>query len=395
MATLLLIIIYIAFIGLGLPDSILGSAWPVLHLDIGASLSGANLITMLITGGTVISSLLSERLIKRFGTGLVTLVSVLMTAVALLGFSFAANVAWLVVLAVPLGLGAGSVDAGLNNYIAIHYEPRHMSWLHCFWGLGAFTGPMVMSQFIRQDGNWRGAYLVIAVIQFAIVLLLFLSLRLWKTDNPVKISADYEPLEEQERYIGNVFRIPGVLGACSVFVCYSGLEATLNYWGSSYLVYGKGFSAADAAKWVAFVFGGITLGRLLTGFLTAKLSNRALIRIGILIVTASSLLALVPFGKAFPVIGIVGAGLGCASIFPCMLHETPKRFGAANSQKIMGIQMACAYTGGTFLPPLFNLIASRTTLAALPVFMLGYSLLMLFGSEQINRMMAKRSRTAE
>lgn len=401
MATLFLAIIYLTFISLGLPDSILGSAWPVMHISLGVKNSAAGIIMMIISGGTIISSFLSEKVITRFGTGRVTFVSVAATAFALLGFSFAPDFIWLVLLAVPLGLGAGAVDAGLNNYVALHYKPHHMSWLHCFWGIGAFSGPMIMALFLQSNGNWRGGYLVIAIIQFILVMILLLALPLWKKKNinEVPLQKDTkesltqnnaDALSGHEALPVPVLRIKGVKVALLGFFLYCGIEASVNLWGSSFLVEIRNVSPAAAARGISLFFAGMTIGRFLTGFLTMKFFNKTLIRSGQILIFAGAVLMLLPFSGYISIVGLIFVGLGCAPIYPCMLHETPARFGKEQSQKIMGIQMGCAYIGTTFVPPLLGLGAAKATLIILPPLILVFVILMVFSSETINMMMKNR-----
>ena len=388
MITLILIIIYLAFISLGLPDSLLGSAWPVMQADLSVGFSSAGIISMIVCGGTIISSLFSGKLIHRFGTGKLTFVSVTMTALALLGFSAFPSFIWLCIMAIPLGLGAGSVDAALNNFVALHYEAKHMSWLHCFWGVGATSGPIIMSLFLAKNNDWQKGFFTISLIQFALVFLLFITLPLWKKleKDDGEVSNDYK--ENTEKI--SPLKIPGVKLALVSFVCYCATESTAGLWGSSYLVNYKGFSADDAARGISLFYGGITLGRLLTGFLTMKFNNRILIRSGQIICIIGAIFLLAPLPTYFSLIGLILVGLGCAPIYPCMLHETPTRFGTSASQSIMGIQMAFAYIGSTFMPPILGFIASKTSIAIFPYFLLFYMLIMLIGSEKINIFIRKR-----
>jgi fucose permease len=396
MATFFLIIIYLSFISLGLPDSLLGVSWPLLHLDINAPFEAAGLVSMVIAGGTIVSSFASGRVIKALGTGKVTFISCLMTAAALLGFSFAPSLIWLILLAVPLGLGAGSVDAALNNYVALHYKSHHMSWLHCFWGVGASIGPIIMSRFISNGDSWRSGYLTVAIIQFVLVVLLLAALPLWiKVEKQKKSSiSDMEEaadnlLAENGQDKQKPFKIKGVKLALVSFLFYCGTEATMGLWGSSYLVNVKNLSAATAASWVSLYYTGITVGRFISGFVTMKMSNRLLIRTGQTIALSGAALLLLPLPASFSLIGFILVGLGCAPIYPCMLHETPVRFGKENSQMLMGYQMAFAYTGSTFLPPLLGVIASRTSISILPFFVVFYIATMLIGSERLNAFLGK------
>jgi len=402
MLTYILIIIYLAFISLGLPDSLLGVTWPVMRLDLNASLAAAGIISMTISGGTIISSLLSGKVLRRFGTGKVTTVSVFMTACALLGFSFAPSLFWLILLAIPLGLGAGSVDAGLNAYIATHYKSHHMSWLHCFWGIGAMTGPMIMSSFMKGENTWRKGYLTVAIIQVILVIILFLTLPLWKkVEKSVEVKVmddkdsigDKDTLEQNSRanFIidRHPYKIKGVKQVLLTFLLYCAIESTLGLWGSSFLVNVRGIDVSIAAKWVAMYYGGITLGRFLSGFLTLKLSNKVLIRMGQLMLLAGALLLVLPLPDLFSLFGLTLAGLGCAPIYPCMLHETPARFGKENSQNLMGIQMAIAYAGATFLPPILGFVAGFTTMIIYPFVILVYVIIMLANTEKLNLLFHK------
>jgi fucose permease len=397
MATLFLIIIYLAFISLGLPDSMLGAAWPVMQLEYGAPVEMAGVLSIIVIVGTIISSLGSEAILKRLGTGKVTFISVVLTAVPLLGFSMAPSIIWLAVLALPLGLGAGSIDAGLNNYVATHYKAHHMSWLHCFWGVGAMLGPIIMSGFIAQDNSWRSGYFVVAMIQFGLALLLFVTLPLWKrvekqsSKGGDESHEDVHSLAFQETVTTEKpLKIKGVKLSLLTFLFYVGMEATMGLWGSSFLVNVKDMSASTAAQWVSMYYGGITVGRFITGFVTFKYSNRTLIRTGQVTALVGAVLLVIPLPDIFSLIGFILVGLGSAPIFPCMLHETPVWFGKKYSQKIMGYQMAVAYTGGAILPPLLGWVAANTSFVIFPLVNVGYIIVMLIGSEQINRLMSRR-----
>ena len=397
MATLFLIIIYLSFISLGLPDSLIGVAWPVMQPDIGASFESAGLLSMVVAGGTIVSSLASGKIIERLGTGLVTLISCIMTAGALFGFSFAPSLAWLILLAIPLGLGAGAVDSGLNHYVATHYKAHHMSWLHCFWGVGATAGPIIMSFYIASNG-WRNGYTAVAFVQFGLVILLFVTLPLWK-----KVAALHQSSGPQtngtDSTVGGEgqinapdhssikpLKIRGVKVTLIAFLFYCGVEMTVGLWGASFLVGIKELSAETAATWVSMYYGGITVGRLITGFITLKVSNQTLIRMGQITALCGAVLLLLPLHSIFALFGLVLIGLGLAPIFPCLLHETPVRFGKEHSSRIMGYQMAVAYTGTTFLPPLFGVLASQWTIALFPVVVFLFIVAMFMGSEKVNRM---------
>lgn len=392
MATYLIIIIYVAFICLGLPDSLLGSAWPAMSLELNAALDTGGIISMVITIGTIISSLLSYKLIKRYGTGNVTILSVLLSAIALIGFSISPSLIWLIVFAIPLGLGGGSVDAALNNYVALNYKPYHMSWLHSFWGIGATVGPVVMGYFIMKNNNWRSGYLTVSIFLFALIALLFFSRSLWvKTSvTSVKSQSDEEPKSENYEN-GSVFKIKGLNLSLLSCLFYCGTEITAGLWGSSFLVNIKGLSPATAASWISLYYAGITVGRLLIGFVAMKVNSKLLIRSGQLVALLGAILLSLPFlSSVFALAGLILIGLGCAPIYPSILHETPNRFGQADSQRIMGLQMASAYTGSTLLPPLTGFIAGQTSLIALPIMLIFYIVGMLVSSEGINIVLQKK-----
>lgn len=382
MLTLLLIVIYISFISLGLPDSLLGSAWPILHADLSVPISYAGIISMIISGGTIVSSFFSEKIIRKLGTGLVTAISVFMTAGALLGFSYAPSFVWLCVLAIPLGLGAGSVDAALNNFVALHYKARHMSWLHCFWGIGATLGPVIMSVYLNKDGQWNLGYRTIGIIQTVLVTLLFITLPLWKNVKGGEESA--KDSTSKSLKIKDIFKIKGAKTAFISFFCYCALEATTGLWGSSYLVFERGINSEVAAKWISLFYLGITIGRFISGFATMKLNNQTMIRIGELLIVAGIAVLFMPFHNNILQGGFLLIGLGCAPIYPCMLHETPNRFSKSLSASLMGIQMAFAYVGSTFMPPLFGAVSGVLSLNLFPVFLLIILILMILSSEHVN-----------
>lgn len=363
---LLLVIIYLAFISLGLPDALLGSAWPAMYGGLGVSIDAAGLVSMIVSGGTIISSLLSDRMIRRFGTGRVTTVSVAMTAVALLGFSFSGSYWALCASAVPLGLGAGSVDAALNNFVALHYKARHMSWLHCFWGIGASIGPVIMSYSLVRAGSWNTGYEIISIVQFALVGILLVSLPLWKKAKAPE--SREEAVRPKALSIRQLVALPGAKQVLLAFFCYCALETTVNLWASSYLVTVRGIPAETAARWVTLYFIGITCGRFLSGFLAIKLKHRQMVRLGQLLIGLGVVVLLLPVSGNVLLAGLFLIGLGCAPIYPSLLHETPENFGSRYSQSMMGLQMACAYVGTTLMPPLFGLIGARISYSLFPAF---------------------------
>jgi len=378
MATLLLVLIYIAFISLGLPDALLGAGWPVMQTELNIPYSLAGLAQIIISGGTIVASMFSGLFLRKYGTGKVTAFSVAMTAVALLGFSVSPSFLWILVSAVPLGLGAGAVDTGLNVYVANHYESRHMSWLHSFWGVGALGGPLVLAVLLGNGASWRRGYQGIGWFQLVLVFLLISAIPLWHTVGKEKKAKEPED-DPVELSLFASLRIPGVPTALIVFLFYCGIEASMSLWGGSYLFKVKGMDAAAAASWVSFFFASLTVGRFLTGFLTLRFSNNEMILGGISIVFFGVTLILIPLPLPVNLAGYILVGLGCAPIFPSMLHETPARFGKGNAQAIMGFQMAIAYIGSTFLPPLFGFIAGSAFMSLFPWFLIGYAFLMLAG----------------
>ncbi len=437
MATLFLIVIYLAFISLGIPDSMLGAAWPVMHGDIGAPFGSAGLLSIVASGGTIVSSLASGRLIQRLGTGVITLISCCLTAGALLGFAFVPTLAWLIVLCIPLGLGAGAVDSGLNHFVAANYKAHHMSWLHCFWGVGATAGPIIMSHYISSEGSWRSGYTAVAVIQFTLVLILLFTLPLWKKvaelrqserlaeQSQPNLGTSYDPatmgqgtedtstavsqLEldheqadadgkttassasktETTTTRGSLFRIPGVRFTLLTFFFYCGVETTVGLWGASFLVGSRQIEPGLAAGWISLYFAGITIGRLITGFLTLRVTNRMLILLGQVCSAVGALLLILPLPGVLLMMGLILIGIGLAPIFPGLLHETPARFGTENSARLMGYQLAMAYTGITLLPPLFGLVASYIHIGWFPFVIMAFILIMLFCSERVIRAIGK------
>jgi len=393
---ILLIIIYISFISLGLPDSLLGSAWPSMYSCLNVPLHYAGYISMIIAGGTVVSSIFSERIIRRLGTGLVAAFSVLMTAVALLGFSFSPGFALLCLCAIPLGLGAGSIDAALNNYVALHYKAKHMSWLHCFWGVGASIGPIIMSYFLIRGKSWTLGYRAIGVIQSALVAVLFITISLWGKNKSQSSSAQNGGEIKETRQgipFSELFHTAGVKPILVAFFCYCSIEATTGLWGSSFLVIEKGIAPEIAARWISLFFIGITSGRFVSGFLTMKFNNRQMVRLGQAFIACGIIALLLPFGRTLLLPGFFIIGLGCAPIYPSLLHETPRNFGSEKSQAIMGIQMASAYVGSTFMPPLFGQIASYLSFKIFPLFIGGVLLLNILMVELLNKKIGNRSGT--
>ena len=416
MTHLLLAVIYLSFISLGLPDSLLGSAWPAMYGEFGVPVSYAGIIFMIIALGTVISSLQSDRLTRSLGTGKVTAISVAMTAIALFGF-YTSHSFWMLCLwAIPYGLGAGSVDASLNNYVALHYASRHMSWLHCMWGVGASLGPYVMGSALTGGKGWNAGYLTIAVLQIGLTAVLFVSLPLWKKrkgmtseqgaagaaeleaaaqgtavlDASASGAAASETARAEERpgtplTLPQIVKIRGAKEIMVTFFCYCALEQTTGLWASSYLVLHRGISAETAAGFASLFFIGITAGRALSGFLTIKFTDIQMIRLGQGMAAAGIAALLLPFGGYLPLVGLVMIGFGCAPIYPCIIHATPDNFGADKSQAIIGVQMASAYVGNCLMPPLFGLIANHISVALLPFYLLLALVLMVVMHENMIR----------
>ena len=366
MLSLLLGIIYLSFISLGLPDSLLGAAWPVIHTEIGAPLSASGFVFMIIAVGTIVSSLLSDRLTRRLGAGRVTAISVAMTCAALFGFSFSRSYAMLCLWAIPYGLGAGGVDAALNNYVALHYASRHMSWLHCMWGVGASVGPYVMSGALTATGLWQDGYRIIGLVQVGITLLLFLSLPLWNRADGVAQAED--EAEKKPIPLREVLRLAGAKEIMLAFFCYCAIEQTTALWASSYLVGNRGMAETAAAGFAALFYLGITAGRAVNGFLTFRLSDTQLIRMGQGIIALGIVLLFLPLPETATLVGFAAIGLGCAPIYPCIIHSTPEHFGRGNSQAVIGVQMACAYIGTSLMPPLFGFLAGHSSIALLPLY---------------------------
>ena len=378
MATLLLIVIYIAFIGLGVPDSLFGTAWPAIYTDLNLPVSWASIVTIIVSCGTITSSLLSSWLISRFGTGKITAVSTLMTALALLGFSCSDSMLWLCLCAIPMGLGAGSIDTALNNYVALHYKASHMNFLHCFYGIGVSLSPYLMSLALSK-GTWEGGYRAVFWFQLAIAALTVLALPLWKK---VRHAQNGEEEEETPRVLSfpALMKMPKVRMACLVFIGYCALEYTCGTWGSTFLVNAKGAAADTAARMVTFYYVGLALGRFLSGVLAGLLHSRQLVKIGQMILLAAVVSLFLPLPFAFCSVSLFFIGLGNGPIFPNMLHLTPELFGKDLSQAVIGAEMATSYIGVLLAPALFGLIAQNVTAALFPVYLLVLYALMITGT---------------
>lgn len=380
MFSLLLALIYVSFISLGLPDSLLGSAWPQMQESLGVSLSLGGVISFLITASTILSSLVSHQVIQRFGTGAVTMCSVALTALALFGFSLSNSFFALCLWAIPYGLGAGSVDAALNNFVALHCKAKHMSWLHCFWGIGATGGPYIMGLCLSRGMGWQAGYRTISFLQMALTLILLLSLPLWKKQE-LPLSGG-ETVRPQTPQWGKLLKRPGVKAALTAFFFYSALELTTGLWGSSYMVAVRGISPETAAKWISLFYLGITAGRFFSGFLTLRFSDDAMVRLGEITAIVGILLILLPLHNLFLCLGLILTGLGCAPIYPSLLHATPQRFGKSLSQSLMGTQMAISYLGSTTMPPVSGFLSEKISMGLYPILLLVFALCMTILTEK-------------
>ena len=440
---LLLAVIYLSFISLGLPDSLLGAAWPTMYPQFDVPVSYAGIVSMIICLGTIVSSLQCDRLTRRLGTGRVTAFSVALTAAVLWGFSISDAFWQLCLWAIPYGLGAGCVDAALNNYVALHFASRHMSWLHCMWGVGAATGPYIMSWALTGGQTWNMGYRIISVMQIVLSIILFGSLPLWKgrdrdaifvhgagaderiaaesgttPEDGVTLENGITPEDSATQFekkveaskngpalsLGQILRIPGAKEIMLMFFCYCALESTAGLWASSYLVLQRGLDAETAASWGSLFYVGITAGRALNGFLTLKWNDDQLIRMGQSGILLGCLILLLPLGRAASVsltgavgqsvtvgqlaalVGFILVGLGCAPIYPSVIHSTPEHFGAERSQAIIGVQMASAYVGSCLMPPAFGLLADHISAGLLPLFLLAILILMVVMHEKLCRM---------
>ena len=377
MVHLLLALIYMSFISLGLPDGLLGAAWPAMYGELGVPVSCAGIVSMIICAGTILSSLASDTLTHKLGPGKVTAISVAMTAAALFGFALS-NQFWMLCLwAIPYGLGAGSVDASLNNYVALHYSSRHMSWLHCMWGVGASTGPYIIGFVLSGGMHWSTGYKMVGVIQIILTAVLFISLPIWKG------RPHGEEGSAGATSLAKAIRIPGAKEVMVTFFCYCALEQTAALWSGSYLTLHAGLSKEAAASFASLFFLGMTVGRAISGFVTMKLNDTQMIRLGMCIIAAGVMVLLLPLGTAGAMSGLLLVGLGCAPIYPCVIHSTPAHFGPDKSQALIGIEMASAYVGTALMPPLFGLIANHVSISLLGLYLLIILVIMIITHERM------------
>ncbi len=384
MASLLLPVIYLAFISLGLPDALLGAAWPNMYQELGASVSWAGIISMIISAGTVVSSLASDRLYHRFGAGKVTAFSVMLTALALFGFSISRSFIMLCIIAVPYGLGAGSVDAVLNNYVALHYKARHMSWLHCMWGVGCSIGPMIMGQALAHS-TWNDGYRIISMLQVVLTLIIFISLPLWKKNEATTLeNHDNSERSTAHHPIKEFINKPGVKAVCLCFFCYCALETTMAMWAASYCTLFRGIPAQQATEWASLFYIGITAGRFASGFITLKVNEQNMIRMGQALIAVGLIMIALPLGDTVLLFGLIVTGIGCAPIYPSIIHETPANFGPELSQAIIGTQMACAYIGTCLVPTIFGYLAEHISFALYPLYAAVLLVIMIAMSERLH-----------
>ena len=393
MFSILLLMIYLAFVSLGLPDALLGSAWPIMYQEFAVPVSYSGTVFMIICGGTILSSLNSEKLNRRFGTGKITAISVLLTAIALFGFSISHSFLMLCLFAIPYGLGAGSVDAALNHYVALHYSSRHMSWLHCMWGLGASVGPYIMGFVLQRGEPWNRGYLIVSIIQFILAIILFCSLSLWKKnpeelkENAASTAKQEAPKQEAPKQeapkqralsLKEVFAIPGAKESLASFYGYCALEQTVGLWAGSFMVLALGMEEKLAASYVALFYFGITFGRFLSGFFTMKWKDEQMVLGGSAIVFFGIFLLFTPWSKALVLPALILIGLGCAPVYPSVIHSTPYNFGVEHSSALIGAQMASAYVGTLIMPPLFGVLGRSFSMKLFPYYSMFLLLFMVF-----------------
>ncbi len=384
MYSLLLVLIYIAFISLGLPDSLLGSGWTVMHAEMNVPISYMGIISMIISGGTIVSSLLSDKLTRKLSTKIVTVGSVFLTVIALFGFSCSTKFWMLIAFAIPYGLGAGAIDAALNNYVALHYSSKSMSWLHCFWGVGTIVSPFVMSYALTYS-VWNTGYRIVGFLQLGIALLLLLTLPVWKVNKDTSVSSG--------KSIGLIkaLKIKGVSFLLVGFFAYCAAEATTMNWASTYFSTVKNMPAEQAARLASLFYIGITVGRFLCGFITDKLGDKKMIELGTGVLLCGVVLLFIPTEYIIvSQIGFIIIGLGCAPVYPCIIHSTPSNFGEENSGAIIGIQMASAYVGSTFIPPLFGLLGGILGYKIMPIYILAFFVLMIVMVEMTFKITGKK-----
>lgn len=383
MIGLLIAIIYLSFFGLGLPDSMLGAAWPTIFAEIDVPVSGAGIISAIIAFGTILSSLASDRITRKLGASKTTAISVAITALALLGFGISTKFWQLCLISIPYGLGAGSVDAALNNYVSLHFSSKHMNWLHCMWGLGAAVGPTIMGAVLTGGASWHLGYILVSVIQIVISTILFISLPIWK--KPTTVAEDKANTKEKALSLKEILKIRGVKSVMVTFFAYCALEVTVTLWASSYLNLEKGIDSETAALWGSLYVLGITVGRAICGFISIKLNDVQMTRLGECFMVGGLILLFLPLPNVFSLIGLIVLGVGSAPVYPSIIHSTPARFGESRSQALIGVQMASAYTGTCLMPPLFGLIANNVSIKLFPLYIAILTVIMIVMFEVLNK----------
>lgn len=395
MFSLLLAIIYLTFVSLGLPDAVLGSAWPLMRTEFSVPIDYAGYVQMIIALGTIISSFFSGKTIAKLGTAKLTLISVLSTTIALFGFSMSTQYWHLVIWAIPYGLGAGGVDSALNNYAALYYSSKHMSWLHAMWGIGASTGPLIMTYALRNQGSWQNGYRIIGLLQVVLTFLILLSLPLWRRQPKNKSQVETSETNELSNIsILKVMKLPGFWYIIISFFSYYALETTAGLWISSYLVYAEGLPKDVSAAWASIFYLGITIGRIINGFFTYKFNNTQLIRAGSVIAATGIFCVMLLFGATGSAIGFILIGLGFAPIFPCIIHNTPYFFGENNSQAVVGVEMAFSAVGSLIMPTLFGIIAEKLTIELLPFYLAFFLILLISTYDKLYKDHRKRRKVA-
>ena len=371
MFSFLLLIIYIVFISLGLPDTALGSAWPSIYPSLDVPVSYASILTIIVPVCTIISSLNSDRLTRKFGTGKVTLVSVFLSMVGLFGYSISSEFWMICLFAIPYGLGAGGVDSSINNYVATHYSSKHMNWLHAMWGIGATVGPLLMGYTLTSGKTWDKGYLLLGILQAIVVLILFLTINLWKENKKEDV------IKEKTLTIKQTLMVKGALVLLLCFFCYSAVEQTVMLWCGTYLAMHLNMSEEFAASFSSLFIVGMTIGRIVSGFISVKLNEKQMIRLGSLLMVVGLVLMILNLGNIISFIGICLLGLGCAPIYPSIIHSIPTYFGKDKSQAIIGVQMAFAYLGVVLAPSLFGIIVEYVGIYWLSIYLLFFTILMI------------------
>lgn len=390
MFSLLLAIIYLAFVSLGLPDSLLGSAWPVMQENLGVELSAVGYLTMVISACTIGTSLFADRVIQKFGTGNVTAISVALSAVSLFGFSVSTSFPMLFLWAIPYGICGGAVDVALNNYVAVHYSSRQMSWLHACWGVGVTISPYIMSFCLGQQFGWEAGYRAVGVLQLALAIFMFATLSVWKKHKDEVKNTEEPEAEMRVVSVSQALKIKGVPMVLIAFFCFCAIETTAGLWASSYMVGYRGVAAETAAGFTALFYLGETVGRFLNGVVADKFGDKRMIRVGAIGMILGVVMILLPLPTdAVALCGLVVLGLGAAPVYPCIIHSTPENFGKENSQSLVGIQMASAYCGSTFMPLVFGLIAQHINVSLYPVYLGVFAVALLILTESVNRKLLK------